>query len=139
MFEALTEYMSRPGVKRPSDRALLRWIDGQRRLKHQGRLSPERQQRLEMAGVKWSLREVKWESRFEQLCSYRRLHGDCRVPMGTAKYAGLARWISAQRADFLNGRLEKSKRSRLEEIGFVWRASTHRPEPAKSSAPNRTR
>lgn len=107
------------------NRRLERWIAAQRRLHQKGRLSRDRQRRLEEAGVSWTSREQKWEAKFADLEAWRRSHGDCNVPMAAEKGGALARWISAQRADYKSGRLSEERISRLDAIGFIWEAAPH--------------
>jgi len=114
-----TMFAALKNSRRP-DRELARWIAAQRRLHQKGRLSADRRRRLEEAGVAWTSREQKWEAKFAELQAWRRIHGDCNVPMAAEKGGALARWISAQRADFKAGRLAAHRIARLKAIDFVW-------------------
>jgi hypothetical protein len=120
MFAALKRSLKGRDHAVIRDRALVRWIGEQRRLHQKGRLSPDRRRRLEGVGLSWTSREQKWEAKFEELASWRRIHGSCDVPMAAEKGGALARWVSAQRADFKSGRLARSRISRLEALGFRW-------------------
>jgi len=135
-YDALLTYGRNYGHLNLADvephRALFRWLEGQRRRQRRGLLSPDRARRLEEAGVSWSPRDGKWETRFAELVEYRRSHGDCAIDMSGAENPRLSRWVSAQRADRKSGRLEGSRLQRLDAIGFLWEAPRVRRSPSAS-------
>jgi hypothetical protein len=138
MFGALKSFIKTHGhatvPEKPRDRGLFRWIASQRRLQQKGRLPTDRRRRLEEAGISWTSREQKWEAKFAELQAFRRLHGNCDVPMEARKGGALARWISAQRADYKKGRLALSRISRLQKIGFVWDGAARKADTTHALA-----
>jgi hypothetical protein len=69
---------------------------------------------------------VCWETRFEELLTYKKDHeGSCRVPAHRDK---LGRWVERQRSMHRLGKLDPDKIERLESIGFEWKLQ-YRREP----------
>jgi hypothetical protein len=71
-------------------------------------------------------RQVRWETRFEELKEYRVTHGNCCVPISYKSNKPLAHWVSNQRKQYnlrSQGKkhdLTSDRLQRLESIGFVW-------------------
>jgi hypothetical protein len=74
--------------------------------------------------------EYNWDSRFEELKSFKKKYGHVRVSRG---FGPLGSWVSAQRyalgplALSPEGEVSQTKReriARLDEIGFVWNTNT---------------
>lgn len=92
-------------------------------------LTSERIEALEEIGFLFEVpRRQSWNTRFDQLCLYRALHGDCLVPIHYKEVPGLARWVRNQRSQYrhlLKGKPEKcsltpERIAALKSIGFVW-------------------
>lgn len=92
-------------------------------------LTAERIEALEQIGFSFEVpRRQSWNTRFDQLCLYRALHGDCLVPIHYKEVPGLARWVRNQRSQYrylLKGKPEKcfltqERIAALKSIGFVW-------------------
>ena len=70
-------------------------------------------------------RERQWEARYQELIEYRRVHGDCCVPISYPNKK-LANWVSNQRRKYSWKRTGKRSEMTDEEvdllnkIGFVW-------------------
>jgi len=73
--------------------------------------------------VKLELDMIRWQERFQELCLYKEVNGDCLVPQHYEENQQLGMWVSNQR------RLQsKSKKTplmvarikALDSIGFVW-------------------
>ena len=92
------------------------------------RLTTARIQQLNDIGFKWIVRsrKVTWETRYDELIEFKRLKGNCLVPMRYADNPQLGRWVEVQRKEYK--KWQKNERSgltaehiqKLEEIGFVW-------------------
>ena len=74
-----------------------------------------------------SPRKRTWNRRFDELCQYRALYGDCLVPIQFDDIPGLGVWVRNQRTQYRNvlqGKRVKAltpeKISALKSIGFVW-------------------
>lgn len=68
----------------------------------------------------------QWTQRYEELCEYVKVHGNCQVPHTYTKNPALARWVKRQRYQY-KLRLENKPSTMtdqrvvvLERIGFVW-------------------
>ena len=90
----------------------------------QSRLSEERRKKLDGIGFIWKI-FVAWETRFEELVEYKRLHGDCNVPKLYKANPQLRVWVMHQRTNYKKlVRGEQSplseEQKKLEDIGFVW-------------------
>lgn len=90
-------------------------------------LSPNRVAALESAGFKPGMfnqhREpvkkyrVSWEERYEELVTFKQLHGHCVVPKN---YGSLGSWVRAQRHLMKKDALPEDKIDLLSELDFVW-------------------
>jgi hypothetical protein len=61
-----------------------------------------------------------WDYRYGELLEYKKIYGNCNVPMGYKTNLKLAIWISNQRRAYRKGILNKGKIKLLEDIGFIW-------------------
>lgn len=92
-------------------------------------LTSERIEALEKIGFSFEVpRRQSWNTRFDQLCLYRAIHGDCLVPIQYDEVPGLATWVRNQRSQYRNllkGKPEKcsltpERIAALMSIGFIW-------------------
>ena len=92
-------------------------------------LTPERVEALQSINFSFeSPRTHTWALRFDELCIYKSIHGDCLVPLKYDPFPGLGVWVRNQRTLYRNflqmGKISKSlskeKISALQSIGFVW-------------------
>jgi hypothetical protein len=133
-FAALRRYRDRTGhcnvpARSAADPALARWVTLQRYRHRRGKLDADRVDRLQALGFVWSGRDVRrargerrWEACYAELVEYRRRVGHCAVEMNGKSGPRLARWVSAQRTAFKAGRLDASRKQRLDAAGFLWSA-----------------
>ena len=86
-------------------------------------MSEERRKRLDSIGFTWKVREahipVDWEIRFQQLVDYKRVHGNCNVPIKYNANPQLGNWVRQQRTK--KETMSEEKRKRLNSIGFTWK------------------
>ena len=124
--------------KAPDGKALGRWVNNQRSAKSKGTLKPDREKRLDQAGLKWSvLASNSWNETLEELRNYieeQTADGkewDGNVPTHyqikakpNGKFAGedknLGRWVNRQRSLYQAGKLRKDRQIALEELGLKW-------------------
>ena len=103
---------------------LSQWVKAQRKLRVDNRLSSERYNLLERLGFIWDVREIIWESGFDQLKAYAEKHGDCLVSRDKKDklYNGfaLSTWVRIQRNNRKSGKISEERIRRLDAIGFVW-------------------
>ena len=69
-----------------------------------------------------------WNTRYTELLEYKKIHGDCLVPIRRSpeddKYRVLGRWVSHSRTSHKNGSMPEKRAQLLDAIGFCWRAAT---------------
>ncbi|MDM8567017.1 Helicase associated domain protein [Candidatus Halobeggiatoa sp. HSG11] len=100
---------------------LAKWVSHLRNNKKNKELSEERIQRLNEIGFVWKPFEIFWEEKFAELLEYKKIHGDCNVPMGWPENPQLARWIHRQRVLKKQDKISEKRIRKLDEIGFRWR------------------
>jgi len=98
------------------------WVNRQRTAFKAGKLTPERNARLEAAGFVWDVLAEAWDAHFELLTAYHAAHGDCAVPQtfATADGTKLGEWVNRQRLACKAGELSPEHAKRLEAVAFVW-------------------
>jgi hypothetical protein len=133
-FRALSKFCAREGHCRPSrfyvegNYKLGPWVSTQR--SHKDQLSVERKRRLDALGFVWSWRDHLWDQGFAALLNFKQREGHCRVPIFhcEGKYR-LGWWVSSQRSN--RNEMSAERKARLNEIGFVWKASLGPHLPTK--------
>ena len=95
------------------------WVATQRTRKRQNKLAADRQKRLTAIGFNWQIIDLRWETMFERLMSYKREHGDCNVPQAYQDKA-LGVWVGMQRVRKRRGKLDTDYIKRLVDVGFDW-------------------
>lgn len=116
---------------------LAHWRDNQRMNQRAGRLSPERKARLDALGFEWGSPGVPrpapasdlpkdelslWEHFFERLAAFKEQHGHLNVPNEGKEQRQLVAWMREQRSGHVYGRLHFDQITRLEKLGFAWKA-----------------
>eukprot|EP00873_Tetraselmis_striata_P007442 jgi/Tetstr1/427706/TSEL_017831.t1 len=125
MYLQLKEFHQREGHCRVpqgyADNPVLgRWVQTQRTVRKEGRLSGGRLAELEKLDFEWDPYEADWQDKYAQLEEYRRREGHCR---GRAVYADnpvLGAWINNQHHAWKKGKLSNERLAQLEELGFAW-------------------
>lgn len=100
---------------------LATWVNRQRTLYREGKLSENHIERLEWIDFLWQVRKssnVAWENRFSQLVEYKTQFGHCDVPTRYADNPQLGKWVVAQRSRRL--KLSQDRINRLDATGFRW-------------------
>jgi hypothetical protein len=125
MFAELKRYKDEYGhCNVPYDRSentrLGRWVRKQRANK--ARLPGDRRARLEEIGMTWEFYDSAWEKRFAELRLFNSRFGHCKVSRGWKENPRLHGWVTEQRALQNQGELSEDRRTRLDELGFIWRA-----------------
>ena len=104
-----------------SEKALSQWVS-----KHEKRdnLTPDQIVALDVITFPWVVsNDERWEIKFEDLCRYNELNGNCKVPR---TYGPLGSWVKNQRAAYKkraegkNTSLTQDMIDKLERIGFEW-------------------
>jgi hypothetical protein len=84
------------------------------------KLSDARKTRLDALGFVWDPKDHAWETMFAELKRYKERFGDCEVPDKWNENPQLGIWVGTQRTRQKKGTLSIDRKSRLDEIGFVW-------------------
>ena len=111
-------------------RALGQWLSAQRVYYRKGNLETERQTKLDKLGVEWNLKRNRkelidqWEENFKLLQQYKHTTGNCNVPQQYEDHGvNLGDWLSKQRQNRKNNRLDTEKEKQLEYLGVIWKPS----------------
>ena len=117
------------------DPGLGAWVKEQRSLNNAGKLQEERKQKLISIGFIFDGAEAKrireqaegkpassWEDKFALLEKFKEQHGHTCVPLQRHD-PGLGCWVREQRSLYNSGKLQESRRERLEGLGFIFDGS----------------
>ncbi|MBF0341048.1 MAG: helicase associated domain-containing protein, partial [Magnetococcales bacterium] len=124
-FARLERFIQRHGHARigdpcPEDPALLEWTLKQRHLKKKGKLSFDRESRLEGVRFIWDPEEAAWEDAFQLFLRFRGLRGHGKIPSHFPEDPLLGKWAEKQRKEKEQKKLPPARQARLEAEGFVW-------------------
>jgi len=116
----------------PTNRQLGVWVANQRRNFKKGTLSKKRKKLLDDIDFVWDAPEAMWNEQYKRLLDYQTKHikeGKERststvVPQHYPKDPQLAIWVKEQRQNRKNGILTGERLELLENISFVWDASS---------------
>ena len=101
-------------------------MSGNVALRNEGRLSAEREQRLqELPGWTWDKHTTQWEEGFSRLLEYVRQNRSARNIALTSIIGDfkLGTWVNVQRTNRTKGKLEVDRERRLQEVpGWTWNA-----------------
>jgi hypothetical protein len=142
-FQELREYrILNSDCKVPQqEEGLGKWVQNQRFLKTKSKLSKERIARLDSIGFYWGKgtpEPESWDTKFEELAKYQKHMGHCNINIDPRSPSELAKWVTAQRAEYKYFRkcraslLSTEQVGRLKKIGFQWKGPS---SPAASSSP----
>ncbi len=109
--------------KTPDGFKLGTWQQHQKGNYNKGKLDKTRIKRLEDIGFIWdSLKKTLWEKGYQETLKYKQQYGNANAPRSYKTLGGidLGNWHKTQRRNYNNGKLEKDRIKRLEDIGFVW-------------------
>ncbi|WP_371823820.1 helicase associated domain-containing protein [Lentimicrobium sp. L6] len=131
MLEMLKEYHRIHGdfivpKKYPINQALSSWLYYQKTLKRTDKLEDEKIKAFEEIGFEFPKpleNQKSWDERFEELLAYKDKHGNCQVPVRFKENQQLATWVRTQRRYYKEETITEDKKSKLENIGFIWRVN----------------
>ena len=98
------------------------WLSNQRSDKNKEKLSKERIALLDNIGFVWDPFEQEWQNQYAELKKYIEKNGNTIVPRN---YPILGIWVSRQRVAKKKGQLSEERIQLLDDIGFIWDASSH--------------
>jgi hypothetical protein len=99
------------------------WVNRQRKEYRSGNLNLERKEKLDQLGFVWNTYASSWEESYAELEHYKQVHGHCNVPQKCPEAPGAAHFVKQQRDDYRNGNLNLERKSKLDQLGFVWNTS----------------
>ena len=125
MYSSLLEYKHLYGdcnVPRgwQANPELSNWVNRQRRQYKAGQMDKEHIRKLEEIGFLWDIRQNIWEERFSELILFKANIGHCDVPDKWGENSKLSHWVGVQRRNYIKGKMNHERITRLNEIGFVW-------------------
>jgi hypothetical protein len=93
---------------------------------------PDREKLLDEIGFNWTIVDLKttelWNLHYQELLAFKQQHGHCKVPTNYADSPQLGKWVSNQRRKRKQNKLSPEQEELLEEIGFLWSASSKQKE-----------
>jgi hypothetical protein len=103
------------------------WCNIQKLYFHKGLLDNIKIEKLNSIGFYWfENKNVLWEKRYNQLIDFKNKFGHFKVPRRQnakdkyIEYKVLSNWISTQRYYNSIGKLQANRKSKLDEIDFIW-------------------
>ncbi|MBW2544492.1 MAG: helicase associated domain-containing protein, partial [Deltaproteobacteria bacterium] len=99
---------------------LSNWVNRQRRQYKAEQMDKEHIKKLEAIGFLWDIRQNIWEERFSELFLFKSTTGHCDVPDKWEENPKLSHWVGVQRQNYIKGKMNHERVTRLHEIGFVW-------------------
>lgn len=118
-YELLVEYKNANGdcLVNKHHPELGSWVIKQRALFKNGTLDEYKLNKLNSISFIWDVVEYTWNERYLELVQYQIKHGDCKV---LKRYPVLGPWVQSQRLAHKEGRLNKERIKKLENLGFIW-------------------
>ena len=124
-YKELVKYVRDTGEANPPQKyqTIGKWVNKQRMLYKQNRLSQERIDLLEILdGWIWNPKESEWERKYKELVQYAETSGSANPP---ASHKTLGNWVNNKRSAYKRGELPKERIALLENLeGWVWSAKT---------------
>lgn len=114
------------------NRELSKWVQKQRylyTLKSRGsksNLTDDREQKLRAIGFVWNASSTSWDTHYQALCEYKKVHAHCNVPRPYQKNPKLSNWVYNHRSEYsrkrrgLKHNLTADREAKLNAIGFAW-------------------
>ncbi|MBF0193187.1 MAG: Helicase associated domain protein [Magnetococcales bacterium] len=96
------------------------WSQEQRSLRRRNRLHPKRINRLTALGFAWDLKIALWEQMFADFKFFKLTHGHGKLTDIYPAKPNLGQWAKSLRRELKLGTIDKDRKARLDEAGFVW-------------------
>eukprot|EP00949_MAST-11_sp_MAST-11-sp1_P000541 g541.t1 len=135
---------------KPVLRDLAKWMSHQKTAKSNGKLDPLREEKLREIGIVWDEKEYNWKAWFDVVKCFKDKEGrwprngkaeDKRKVVladGKPVLRDLAQWMSKQKRVKSNGKLDRLREEKLEEIDFPFHNRKKRKREADSSSSSTT-
>lgn len=130
-FNKLVAFQKKHGHLRvPSKQTqLVGWMERQRLAKSKGQLDRKRKEMLDGIGFIWDFKDIKqraWEEKFKQLKEFWKENGHAFVPVNFKENKSLGTWVASQRWLEAKGKLDPTKKKKLDQLGFIWTKNTEK-------------
>jgi hypothetical protein len=102
---------------------LAQWLNAQRRRRRSNTLAAARVKELEELGVDWDPLDGTWNRMLTTLIQFKEAHGHCTPTAATCADKRLVNWVHGQRQRRQQGKLDRQRIQRLDQIGFDWKTS----------------
>ena len=102
---------------------LFTWVGTQREFRKRKKLSADRIRRLDELKFVWNSKDAAWETMFNGLVQFWKIHRHCNVPQRWPENPKLGAWVNTQRLFKRKrklSRLTPEKIRLLDEMGFEW-------------------
>jgi superfamily II DNA or RNA helicase len=124
MYEKLKEYYEEHGdcnINAEQSGKLGRWVKTQRKVYSSGLMLNDRVEKLNSINFVWDVLKTCWNSMYDKLMSYYKIHGNIDIPQLYKMPDGskLGYWLDTQRRNYRENILAKEKILKLSQIGFV--------------------
>ncbi|MBF0444404.1 MAG: Helicase associated domain protein [Magnetococcales bacterium] len=96
------------------------WSQEQRSLRRRNRLHPNRIHRLTALGFAWDLKIAAWEQSFADFKFFKLCCGHGKLPDLYSAKPKLGQWAKTLRRELKSGIIDKDRKARVDEAGFVW-------------------
>ena len=110
-----------------ANKTLGHWVNNQRTVFRNGKLSNVRVKSLNVIGFVWEpLKQNKevwndvWTAHYDDLVTYKAENGNCNVPQNYEANKSLGNWVHNQRTAFKVGKLSEEQVRKCNGIGFEW-------------------
>jgi len=124
-FQQRKGHSNVPRTHIEGDIKLGNWLYTQRLQKKKNKLDGSLKKRLEDAGVMWDVHPEQWERNYCLLVKFQKREGHPNVPIEYIEDGiGLGDWLSNQREEKKERKLDSSCERRLDEIGVLWALSS---------------
>ena len=127
MYEQLlayrNKYKSTCVPQRFDDGHLGRWVNKQRILYTNNKLSQDRTSQLNSIGFVWDPLNTQWNGMYVRLLQYKSKYQSTCVPQSYKAERKLALWVRTQRSNYrtkIHASLTTLRIKQLNSIGFVW-------------------
>ena len=107
-----------PRMSGKNQHPLARWVNQQRTLKMNKKMSTSKIKRLEDVGFIWNERDYVWMEKFNLVKEFAEKNGHAKVPLSTPI---IGSWVDRRRFDYKIGKLSQERIDLIESIkGWVW-------------------
>ena len=108
--------------KMAKGRYMTTWLNRQKELYHEQKLTPEQIAELDGLEIDWTLppRPRTWEEQLAALVAFYTIHGHSNVPSNYKEDYSLRNWVAKQRDYYLAGKLDENQKAQLNALEFDW-------------------